>query len=66
MLAKGVRLYVDGIGFRHGQIGTPNFYLPGGGSVLGACSELRLQLYPWRMNPTADCQLAGAKHTSHP
>jgi hypothetical protein len=32
-------LYADDANFRRGQIGTPLFIMPGGGSVFGACTD---------------------------
>src|ERR1700681_1248185 len=46
--------YADAQVFRRGQIGTPLYFdMPCGGSVFGACSELRWRPYSWRMNPPA-------------
>src|SRR5882762_4109943 len=39
---------------RRGQIGTPLYFdMPAGGSVFGACSELRWRPYSWRMESSS-------------
>src|SRR6202171_1982779 len=47
--------YADAQVFRRGQIGTPLYFdMPCGGSVFGACSELRWRPYSRRMESSSE------------